>query len=157
MTHDTHDVMMTWVSLVHAGTFFPAALSEQLQGELQISLAEQDFLKQLDVAGGRLKLVDLAARIYLSKAGVTKMVDRLEAAGMVSRKRSELDRRVVYAELTERGKNILGRSKALLLKWVRENFGQHLSARELSGLHGALRKLLEAHDRWEGQMAHLGR
>ena len=59
----THDYMLTWVSLVHAGSWLPRALGEQLDAELGISLPEQDLLKQLDAAGGELKLVELSRRI----------------------------------------------------------------------------------------------
>ena len=65
MSLSTHDYMITWVSLVHAGIYFPGALSRHLQNELGISLPEQDLLKQLGVAGGELKLVELSRRIYL--------------------------------------------------------------------------------------------
>jgi DNA-binding Lrp family transcriptional regulator len=100
MSLSTHDFMMTWVSLVHAGSYLPNALSQHLRDELGISLPEQDLLKQLGVAGGELMLVELSRRIYLSKAGVTKMMDRLESAGLVTRERSKSDRRVINARLT---------------------------------------------------------
>lgn len=38
---------------------------------------------------------------------VTRMLDRLDTAGLVARKRDELDRRVVHAELTEAGRMLL--------------------------------------------------
>lgn len=155
MTISTHDFMLTWVSLVHAGTYFPAALSQHLQSELGISLAEQDLIKQLGVAGGELKLVDLARRIYLSKAGVTKMMDRLEAAGLVSRVRSDSDRRVINARLTSKGARTLERSRLLLVAWVRANLCDALSENQLHALRDALQTLLEKHDRWDAQTAHL--
>lgn len=151
-----HDIMMTWVSLVHAGTHFPRSLSHYLQQELGISLPEQDLLKQLDTAGGELKLVELARRIYLSKAGVSKMVNRLETAGCVVRKPFEADRRVILARLTPKGKKTLDQSRKLLVAWVETNLGDHLSPMQLLALRDALETLLRGHDRWEGQLAHLG-
>ena len=47
MSLSTHDIMLTWVSLVHAGSYLPGALSQHLQDELGISLAEQDLLNSL--------------------------------------------------------------------------------------------------------------
>lgn len=155
MTLTTHEMMLTWVSLVHAGSYLPAALSQHLQTELGISLAEQDLLKQLGISGGELRLVDLAQRIYLSKAGVTKMMDRLESAGLVKRIRSTTDRRVIMARLTEKGKMALERSRVLLLAWVEANLSAHLSDQQMLALGEGLRSLLEGHGRWEGQMAHL--
>jgi len=150
-----HDYMLTWVSLVHAGTYLPAALSQHLQDELGISLAEQDLIKQLAVAGGTLKLVELSRRIYLSKAGVTKMMDRLENAGLVERARSKSDRRVINAQLTAAGKKTFQRSLKLLGTWVKANLADHLSEKQLHALRDALESVLQGHDRWDGQMAHL--
>ena len=150
-----HDYMKTWVSLVHAGSYLPTALSSHLQSELGISLAEQDFLKQLNAAGGELKLVDLSRRIFLSKAGVTKMMDRLEHTGVVKRKRSNKDRRVVNAVLTPVGKKTLGQSRKLLVAWVEANLKDQLSENQLYALRDALEALLRGHGRWDGQMAHL--
>lgn len=155
MSLSTHDFMLTWVSLVHAGSHFPQALSRHLQEQLGISLPEQDLLKQLGVAGGELRLVDLSRRIFLSKAGVTKMVDRLEGAGLVARVPSETDRRVVNAKLTRAGQKTLDRSRKLVVAWVRTNLRDHLSDKQLLAMKDSLESLLKGHDRWEGQMAHL--
>lgn len=151
----THDYMLTWVSLVHAGSWLPRALGEQLDAELGISLPEQDLLKQLDAAGGELKLVELSRRIFLSKAGVTKMVDRLEETGHVARIQSDSDRRVVLARLTRSGAQVLGRSRSLIVRWVEQNLRNHLSDMQLLALRDALETLLKGHGRWEGQMQHL--
>ena len=155
MSLSTHDFMLAWVSLVHAGSYLPGALSQHLQEELGISLPEQDLLKQLGVAGGELKLVELSRRIYLSKAGVTKMMDRLESAGLVTRVRSKTDRRVINARLTASGEETLQRSRQLLVNWVQSNLRDHLGDEQLLALRDALEALLRGHDRWDGQMAHL--
>ena len=147
--------MIAWVSLVHAGSYFPAALSAHLQKELGISLPEQDLLKQLGAAGGELKLVELSRRIYLSKAGVTKMMDRLEAAGVVSRVRSESDRRVVMAKMTTAGAKLLVRSRELVVEWVEVNLRGKLTDKQVRELKEGLEALLRNHDRWDGQMEHL--
>ncbi len=147
--------MLPWVSLVHVGQWLPAQLSQYFQRALGISLAEQDLMKQLDVAGGGLRMVDLAERIFLSKAGVTKMVDRLETAGMARRERSVEDRRVIHVRLTVKGKRTLKRSRELLLPWVEAHLADKLTGRELKALGGALESLLRGHDRWDSQAAHL--
>ncbi|MDJ0749415.1 MAG: MarR family transcriptional regulator [Woeseiaceae bacterium] len=155
MARTKHDYMLAWATLVHVGTFLPSALSQYLHDELGISLAEQDLLKQLSVAGGRLKLVELSRRIFLSKAGVTKMIDRLETNGLVVRQRSKSDRRVIYAELGEAGREVLKESQQLLGAWVKANLSDHLSDKQLRDLLNALRSVLEGHGRWNDQLAHL--
>ncbi len=155
MSLSKQDYMLTWVSLVHAGSYLPGALSQHLQEQLGITLSEQDLLKQLSVAGGELKLVELSRRIFLSKAGVTKMMDRLQSAGYVDRIRSQNDRRVVLAKLTGKGKQAFDDSRKLLVPWVEANIRDHLSEQQLLALGDALQSLLRGHQRWEGQMAHL--
>ena len=52
---------------------------------------------------GRLPLCRLAGRLIRSAPNVSGLVDRMESAGLVRRVRDEVDRRVVFAEITERG------------------------------------------------------
>ena len=150
-----HDYMLTWVSLVDAGSYLPAELGRYLQAEIGLSLAEQDMLKQLKLGGGELKLIELSQRIYLSKAGITKMMDRLERSEFVKRVPSKTDRRVIMARLTQSGEKVLARSFELLGPWVEENLRQHLSDKQLLALKDSLETVLKSHDRWEGQIAHL--
>ena len=150
-----NDYMLTWVSLVHAGSYLPAELGRYLQAEVGLSLAEQDLLKQLMLGGGELKLSDLSQRIFLSKAGITKMMDRLEKTGFVKRVPSKTDRRVIMARLTKRGAKALERSFQLLGPWVDENLRQHLDENQLLALKDALETLLKGHKRWAGQLEHL--
>ena len=47
-----------------------------------------------------LKITELSAKLSLSNSTVSGIVDRLEKQGMVERKRSELDKRVVYVSIS---------------------------------------------------------
>ena len=51
----------------------------------------------------RLRMSDLAIQAALSNSGLTRIVDRLEVAGLVRRESSATDRRVTYVALTKRG------------------------------------------------------
>lgn len=150
-----NDYMLAWVSLVHAGSYLPTELGRYLQAELELSLAEQDLLKQLMLGGGELKLSELSQRINFSKAGITKMMDRLQKTGFVKRVPSKTDRRVIMARLTKRGAIVLASSFELLGPWVEANMRQHLDDNQLLALKDALEALLKGNDRWAGQMAHL--
>src|SRR5664279_2746511 len=54
-----------------------------------------------------IKVSDLARRMYLHPATVVGILDRLEGRGLVLRKRSQEDRRVVEIELTEQSKELV--------------------------------------------------
>lgn len=53
---------------------------------------------------GRLTMGSLAEQISLTTGGVTRLVDRMEAAGYVERVPCRTDRRVAYAVLTDAGR-----------------------------------------------------
>lgn len=62
----------------------------------------------------------LAEHSDLSPATVTQMLESLEAAGLVTRTRSEQDRRVVHTVLTEQGASVVeGRQKDMEERWTR--------------------------------------
>ena len=71
-------------------------LEAELQGECDISLAEYEALLHLARAEeGRLRMSDLADPLLLSRSGVTRLVDRLEASGEVERAPARPTRAVV--------------------------------------------------------------
>lgn len=155
MTVTKNDYMLTWFSLVQAGSYLPAELERYLQAEVGLSLTEQELLKQLMLGGGDLKLSALSKRISLSKAGITKMMDRLEKTGFVKRVPSKTDRRVITARLTKRGAKALERSFQLSGPWVEENLRQYLDDNQLLAMKDALQALLSGHGCRDGQVEHL--
>jgi DNA-binding MarR family transcriptional regulator len=64
------------------------------------------------VFGGALPVSRLAEVERVSPPAITKLVDALEASGLVRRKRSTADRRVVLVEATPAGRRILERGRA---------------------------------------------
>ena len=155
MALTAHDWMLAWVNLIHAGTYMASRLDGHFRAELGISLPEQDLLNVLEKVGGEVKLSDLARHVYLSKAGMTKMIGRLAKAGLVERQASRTDRRAASARLTRSGRRLLHRSRRQLHDWVKTNFRAHLSEKEVVAVRQALGSLLEGHGRYKGQMAHL--
>lgn len=152
---DPHRYMLPWVALIHTATFLLQELDAHLQEALGLSLLEQEFLNQLEKRGGGRTMTNFADVLLLSKAGMTKLVDRLEEGGLVRRSPSEEDRRVTHVELTREGARRVARSRGLLETWVEENFARLLEDAELETLGAALRKVLESHGRWSGQVAYL--
>lgn len=65
------------------------------------------------------------------------------------------DRRAKSARLTAEGRELLARSRTALRSFVAENFRDHLSAERIAELGRTLQQLLEAHGRWQGQLAYL--
>lgn len=69
-----------------------------------LPLMQYDVLVQLSEAEDhRLRMQELAERVLLSKSGLTRLVDRMEAAGRVTREIATSDARGVFAVLTDSG------------------------------------------------------
>jgi MarR family 2-MHQ and catechol resistance regulon transcriptional repressor len=69
-------------------------------------LSGSDFDTLLRLArspGQQLRMTDLAAQTSMSTSGITRIVDRLERAGLVCRTRCSADRRSCYTVLTDAG------------------------------------------------------
>ena len=79
--------------------------SKQLSKEVGLTVPQLVCLKAVGEAGpdDPLTLARLASRVQLSSATVSRIVDRLVRAGLVSRERGTTDRRLVRIRLTEAG------------------------------------------------------
>jgi len=128
---------------------FHAVVTDVLERELVAAtgmpLAWYDVLVQLDAAGGRLRMQELAAAVVLSKSGLTRLVDRLEEAAYAQRSSCPSDRRGTFAELTPAGREALARARPVHLHGVTVHFAAHLDQVELATMGSALRTLLAAH------------
>lgn len=73
-----------------------------------INVASFDVLAALRRSGPPYQMTSgqLAEMSLVTTGGVTLRVDRLEQAGLVERERDATDRRVVYARLTAKGKEV---------------------------------------------------
>lgn len=108
-----------WRSLIHAHARLTRTLDEELQVAHHLSLAEYDALLQLvNAPDRRLRMSALADRVLLSRSGITRLVDRLVAAGMVERSQCSTDARGAEAALTPAGLERLRAASATHLDGV---------------------------------------
>ena len=84
-----------------------------------------------------LSLAELAAEEDISPPALSGHVDRLEAAGLVARTRSETDRRRVGLRLTEEGEQLLRRVRARRTTWLAART-RSLEPEELEEIEAAL-------------------
>ena len=78
-------------------------LDSELQSERGISLRWYDVLAHLEDADDGLRMSEVANRILSSKSGLTRVIDRMEDAGLVRRERPPDDRRVINIFITPAG------------------------------------------------------
>jgi DNA-binding MarR family transcriptional regulator len=84
---------------------------------------------------------ELASRILASKSGLTRVIDRMEEAGLVERRRPAGDRRVIEIVMTPAGQKALADARAVHRRGINEHFAQHLSKRDVQALSRALEKV----------------
>ncbi len=134
--------MRAWVRFLQAHATVARRLEAELQAERDMSLAEYDALLRIAVAdGGRMRMSHLADSLLLSRSGATRLVDRLEGAGCVTRMSCPSDARGSYAALTEAGRARLRAAMPVHLRGVKEHFLDRIPAEELPGLTRTLERL----------------
>ena len=140
----TREELGSWRSFLRAHATITRALEAELVAEQDLSLASYDVLVQLaEAPGRRLRMTELADAVLLSRSGVTRLVDRMERAGLVTRSRVATDGRGVAAELTEAGLDRLRRTAPTHLGGVARHFVDRLDADDLRVLEQIMRRLVE--------------
>lgn len=133
-----------WRSFLTAHARITRRLDEELQAAHGLSLAEYDALLQIAHAPGRrVRMNVLAERVILSRSGITRLVDRLEAAGSVERMACSTDARGQEAVLTEFGLDRLRSAATTHLDGVRRYFLDRLDTADLAGLEASLRRVAD--------------
>ena len=129
--------------------FAHAQVRRQLERELQIEqamgLGEYEVL--LLLAGSearRLRMSELADRLVLSRSGVTRLIDRLQADGLAERGSCDTDRRGAWAILTDAGYNRLRDASPTHLRGVGEHFLDRIPADELEAMRRTLERVVES-------------
>lgn len=89
----------------------------------------------------RLRLSELADSVVMTRSGLTRMVDRLEKAGLLRREDCPDDRRGSYAVLTQKGAAALRRTWPEYARAIQECFGQFVSKEEADTISRALARV----------------
>ena len=98
-----------------------------------------DVLAQLyDADGNGLRMQELEERSLFTRSGATRLVDRMEAAGLVRRESVSGDRRGVRVVLTPEGRRRHDAAFVEHMKVVEREFGQRLTPREQAAVASAL-------------------
>jgi DNA-binding MarR family transcriptional regulator len=133
--------MDAWHSLLQAHATLMRQLAMDLEREAGLALADFDVLAQLSVAGGELRMTELAARALISRSGMTRRVARLADDGLVHRRTAGADRRGVAVSLTDAGIARLTQTAPIHVRGVSELFVAKLDDQELAALKSALDKV----------------
>ncbi|HUY57589.1 MAG TPA: MarR family transcriptional regulator [Candidatus Micrarchaeaceae archaeon] len=137
--------LAAWRAFLKAHTVITRALEREMVATHQLPLAEYDVLVQLqEAAGGALRMAQLADRVLLSRSGLTRLVERLEQAGLVRRQACPSDARGYFAVITDLGRERLIKAAPDHLRSVSSHFAQPLAEGQIEALRIALEQLVSA-------------
>jgi DNA-binding MarR family transcriptional regulator len=135
------DVVDAWLKIVDAAVrthhrllekVSQAGVSDQWFGVLHLLLRAEDH---------RMPMTRLARDLSMTAGGFTKLADRMGREGLIDRRGSSGDRRVVYATLTEEGLEQARRSEEAFQDAVKEVILGQLNGKALLGVAENLARL----------------
>jgi DNA-binding MarR family transcriptional regulator len=94
--------------------------------------------------GQQVRLNELADRVFLTKSGLTRLLDRLEERGLVARRACELDKRGFYAALTAAGKRTFRSAAPRHYRGIASRFADQMNASERETLTRVLGRIADA-------------
>ncbi len=111
---------------------------------------QYNILRILRGEGDRgLPCLEIAGRMVTCVPDITRLVDRLECAGLVGRDRSTEDRRIVFVHITPAGLTLLGTLDEPVIA-LHKNLMAHLTREEIADLN---RLLVRARQMNRGEIA----
>lgn len=132
-----------WVGMLRVQRAVVNALDAELQAKHHLSLSSFEVLLHLSrQPERRMRLTALAESVVLTQSGISRLIDRLEQAGLVRREPFPSDARGAYAVLTEEGLTHLHAAEVTHLAVVRAHFLDHLTEAERTTLARVWERLL---------------
>ena len=120
--------LAAWRGMLEAHARVTRALDAQMRTGHGLPVSSYEVLMFLaDAPDHRLRMSEIADRVLLSRSGLTRLVDRLEQLGFVSRCGVETDGRGAYAQLTDAGLDEARAARRTHLAGVRQFFLDHLT------------------------------
>lgn len=134
----------SWRVFLRAHAVITRRLEAELMAEQDLPLASYDVLVQLvEAPGRRLRMTELASAVLLSRSGLSRLVDRLQREGLVSREAASEDGRGMYAVLQPAGLIRLKNAAPTHLRGIAEHMTNKYSEGELDTLRGLLDRLCD--------------
>ncbi|WP_329561902.1 MarR family transcriptional regulator [Kitasatospora sp. NBC_01266] len=100
---ETAVLVSEWRDLLarHAAT--ACALDRELSERFGLCMSDFEVLERLAEAAEALRVQELAEKVHLSQSALSRLIGRLEKAGLVQRAMCEADRRGIYVTLSAAG------------------------------------------------------
>src|SRR6516162_2652890 len=146
--HLSEQHLAAWRTFLKAHATIINLIERDLVTAKRPPLSTYDVLIELyEAPEHRLRMHELAERVVLSRSGLTRLVDRLEAEGLLTRDRCGTDRRGAFAVITEQGIAALQKTWPIYARGIAEYFARWLTLEEAQFLESALGRILQANSK----------
>ncbi len=136
--------LRAWRHFITAHALLIDRLNRDLMEAELIPLNWYDVLIELaEAPDHRLRMSDLADNVVLSRSGLTRLVDKLEKAGLLLRESAEQDRRGAFAVITEAGLQALRTAWRVYGAGIEQHFAQYLTDDEAQRFGDALARMID--------------
>ena len=142
-TQPSEATISAWVNLVRASRHVLSAVEADLKKAGFPPLGWYDVLLELRRAGTALRPLEIEGRLLIAQHNVSRLIDRLAAAGYVERQPCEDDGRGQIVALTEGGRELLRRMWPVYRAAIQRHVGAKLVDERASRLSKYLAQLLE--------------
>ncbi len=120
-----------WKAAMEANATLLARFDEDFRADAGIDIRTYDALLHVSNAGPPgIRMTDLAREVVLTKAGLTSLIDRLEARSLVQRTPDPGDRRAFRITLTTEGQRVFRAAARIHVAGIHERIGNHMSREE---------------------------
>lgn len=137
------DVQLAWANLVRSGSAVMQRVENELKSQGFPTIAWYDVLWELEKAPeGRLQQGEVQARVLMAQYNFVRLLDRLEAAGLVTRVPCKSDGRSNVLHLTDAGRDLRRAMWRVYDGAIAQHVGAYLSREEAGQLADLLGKLL---------------
>ncbi len=139
------EVITTWGLVMEASAGVNARLEREMQQELGIPLTFFEVLLRLGRSeGDGVSLNALAAQVSFSSGGFSRLVDRMEARGLVERRPCPTNRRSTLVAVTTSGRAVLDDALRVHAEGLRRHLVGALEPGGLAGLAATMRTVRDA-------------
>jgi DNA-binding MarR family transcriptional regulator len=126
--------MPAWLALLRTHARLWDQVETRMRQVSGLTMSRYDVLMQLDTAGGRLRLTELAEEVVLSASGLSKLLDRMAESGLITREPDPDDARSTFAAITPRGRALVRRARKDHHDHLQRAFGDALVGRDVADL-----------------------
>lgn len=139
------DPVAPWRAMLLAHSRALRAIEADLAAARVVPLTWYDVLLELRAGDGPLRMQALGERVVLSRTRVSRLVQELEAHGLVTRSPDPHDGRSTLATITDAGVAALRKAAPVYLAGIERHFTRHLAPGQQRAITTGLMRVAAAH------------